>query len=171
MQPEYTTPSPGHIEHLFYQSCLTRGIFRQFVYTISAYPEQLIHHTISPQSPQFSHHNYHSNFIVTASQQSFHPLPFTYHISSILIHSTTHIHPFTIRIIYIRPTLTHPLYISPIYNPILIPQSPTTPVIILTIRFIYIYPYFPLLFTLHNITSMHLSLSLISNPRPLLHHS
>ena len=50
MQPEYTAPSLGHIEYSFCQSYITGGIFRQFVYTIFAYSEQLIHHAISSQS-------------------------------------------------------------------------------------------------------------------------
>lgn len=49
VQTEYTAPSLGHIEHMFCQSCLTGGIFRQFVYTIFASSEQLIHHAISSQ--------------------------------------------------------------------------------------------------------------------------
>lgn len=50
MQSEYTAPFLGHIEYSFCQSYITRGIFRQFVYTIFAYSEQLIHHAISSQS-------------------------------------------------------------------------------------------------------------------------
>lgn len=46
VQPDYTAPSFGLVEHSFCQSRITRGIFRQFVYTIFAYSEQLIRRTL-----------------------------------------------------------------------------------------------------------------------------
>ena len=79
MQAEYTAPSLGLVEYLFCQSCLTGGIFRQFVYTIFASSEQLIHHAISSQlsynhqssilqsSPVITSHfiiSYHTNLII-----------------------------------------------------------------------------------------------------------
>lgn len=70
MQPEYTAPSFGRIEHSFCQSRITRGIFRQIVYTIFAYSEQLIRRTL----PQLNIRQYSQYFNYLSIYCSCYPL-------------------------------------------------------------------------------------------------
>lgn len=143
MQPEYTAPSFGRI----CQSYITGGIFRQFVYTIFAYSEQLIHHAISSQS-SYNHQssilqsNRHqlspvilspvitqSHHISTSSIQH-HIILTLYHIILISHYSLRY---FTIPLFTIcfLPYILFPLHIiSPL-------MSYHSVIIHLTIRFIY----------------------------------
>lgn len=124
MQAEYIASSRGLAEHSFCQSRITRGIFRQFVYTIFAYSEQLIHHAISSQL-SYNHQssilqsspvttNHHTNLIIYSP----HIILTSYHIILILHYSL----PYSLSHYSLSASfLTYPfLYIS------YYPSCPTT---------------------------------------------
>lgn len=104
MQAEYTAPSLEHIEHMFCQSCLTRGIFRQFVYTIFAYSEQLIHHAISSQSSYR-----HQSSILQSSQLSSVITLISLYIHLIYSHHITLTSYHIIRYVIHYPVIHYPL--------------------------------------------------------------
>ena len=170
VQLDYSAPSLGLVEYLFCQSYLTGGIFRQFVYTIFASSEQLIHHAISSQlsynhqssilqsSPVITSHfiiSYHTNLIIYPPHlfiYSHHIILASYHIILISHYSL----PYSPSCYSLSTSfLTYPfLYIS--YPPIrILPPSYHT---------YYSYSHF----SFHLLYSLTFSSPLIS---PLLTHS
>lgn len=144
IQPDYTAPSFEQVEHSFCQSRITGGIFRQFVYTIFAYSEQLIRRTL-PQLNICQYSQYFNYLSIYCSCYPLSPIALSSLIILsqllIIISTPTHAHSHLISYILIYPSalyipkslcsyqslvfhlssLHHFLFINPIHFYLLIP--------------------------------------------------